>query len=220
MAPTIYSAPQGEADKKARLDQYNVSMTQYIQLFNELGNKESKGNSTNSLNELKEKTRTAAVSVAEKSSVTGSVDPSLPDTDEFDLEWIHGYRGYDCRNNAFYFSSKDASSSAAYRYIVYPVATLGVVLILPENYKSSSSSSSNANKLQQRYFRGHTDDILSIAIQINKETLDPIVATGQQALGSVFIWDPRTMQTLSSITTKQKSVVQLAFSGDGKLLVT
>lgn len=57
------------------------------------------------------------------------------------LSLLCSYRGYDCRNNLFYTSSGE---------VVYHVAAVGVV------YNRSAHS--------QRFYTGHTDDILCLAL--------------------------------------------------------
>ena len=51
-------------------------------------------------------------------------------------------------------------------------------------------------------------------------TKESRLATSQQATSALFVWDASKLATLSSVSTKQKSISQLAFSGDGKLLVS
>lgn len=75
----------------------------------------------------------------------------------------------------------------------------------------------------QRYFRGHTDDIVSMAVHKGgscEDTADAIVATGQQGVGSVFVWEVPSLRTLAVLKPKQKNVHLLAFSGDGKKLIS
>lgn len=68
------------------------------------------------------------------------------------------YRGYDCRSNLFYTQTGE---------IVYHVAAVGVVY--------------NRQQNTQRFYLGHDDDILCLAIHPLKD----YVATGQ--VGFVFI---------------------------------
>lgn len=139
--------------------------------------------------------------VFNKMSESGIVSSVAPETDDLELDWVYGYRGFDTRNNVVYVSSDERV------LIVYFAAGLGVVFDPVSN--------------TQMYFRGHTDDIMSIAIfHPSALGLNPIVATGQQAEADIFVWDPFTIKTLSSLRTKQKSVNMLCFSGDGKLLVS
>ena len=134
--------------------------------------------------------------------------PSAPDSDELNLEWVHGYRGYDCRNNVrFVYGSS---------LIVYPAAALGVVY--------------NMAKKTQNYFMGHNDDIsaLTTADMIDVDnTTNALVATGQQGKGPIFVWcisnpsskDPNVViKSISTINTKQKTVQFLLFSHDSRLL--
>lgn len=53
------------------------------------------------------------------------------------LEWIHGYRGHQCRNNLFYTAGKE---------VVYFVAGVGVVY--------------NTREHTQKFYLGHNDDII------------------------------------------------------------
>ena len=62
------------------------------------------------------------------------------------------YRGYDCRNNLFYMQTGE---------IVYHIAAVGVV------YNKQTHS--------QRFYLGHDDDILCLAIHPVKD----VIATGQ-----------------------------------------
>lgn len=71
---------------------------------------------------------------------------------------VISYRGYDCRSNLFYTQTGE---------IVYHVAAVGVVY--------------NRQQNTQRFYLGHDDDILCLAIHPLKD----YVATGQ--VGFVFI---------------------------------
>ncbi|KAK3533086.1 hypothetical protein QTP70_006772 [Hemibagrus guttatus] len=53
------------------------------------------------------------------------------------LEWVHGYRGHQCRNNLYYTAGKE---------IVYFVAGVGVVY--------------NTREHTQKFYLGHNDDII------------------------------------------------------------
>ncbi|KAI8479125.1 Echinoderm microtubule-associated protein-like 5, partial [Branchiostoma belcheri] len=53
------------------------------------------------------------------------------------LEWVYGYRGHQCRNNLYYTATKE---------VVYFVAGVGVVF--------------NTREHSQRFFLGHSDDII------------------------------------------------------------
>lgn len=81
--------------------------------------------------------------------------------------FFFSYRGYDCRSNLFYTQTGE---------IVYHVAAVGVVY--------------NRQQNTQRFYLGHDDDILCLAIHPLKD----YVATGQ--VGSVFTCN-KTFNSLS-----------------------
>eukprot|EP00953_Heterococcus_sp_UTEX-ZZ885_P031969 16726-Heterococcus_DN1.PRE.1 len=83
-----------------------------------------------------------------------------PSANDLELEWVHGYRAQDCRNNAVY------SASGA---VVYHAAAVGIALV--RDGKSSSGSA------KQQFNTVHTDDVLSLALHPEGR----LVATGQMA---------------------------------------
>ncbi|KTF91366.1 hypothetical protein cypCar_00030526, partial [Cyprinus carpio] len=126
------------------------------------------------------------------------------------LHFIHGYRGYDCRSNLFYTQTGE---------IVYHVAAVGVVY--------------NRQQNTQRFYLGHDDDILCLAIHPVKD----YVATGQvqsAAQTSVFVtahrvgrdssihvWETEFLKPLSVLKGfHQFGVCALDFSADGKRLAS
>jgi len=147
----------------------------------------------------------------EKSNCSGVQDCEAPSADDLELDWVYGYRGYDCRNNTFYLHG---DGDLACRGIIYHAAALGIVLY-PHGVKGKSAKC-------QRYFRGHTDDIIAMSVmELPSDTgngIDTIVATGQIGMGNVFVWNAKTLKTLSTLPTKQKSVIQVAFSTDRRLV--
>nr|KAG5687806.1 hypothetical protein BaRGS_005436 [Batillaria attramentaria] len=100
---------------------------------------------------------------------------ALGPNDGLKLEHVHGYRGYDCRNNLFYTQTGE---------VVYHVAAVGIIF--------------NKEKNQQRFYTQHSDDILCLCIHPLKD----LIATGQTADvcfsggsdGNVFIWGGITLQ--------------------------
>ncbi|XP_064600933.1 echinoderm microtubule-associated protein-like 6 [Liolophura sinensis] len=115
--------------------------------------------------------------------------------DGLKLKYVHGYRGYDCRNNVFYTQTGE---------IVYHVAAVGVVYTREKN--------------EQRFYVEHTDDILCLCIHPLKD----YVATGQVGRDpTVHVWDTQTMKTVSILKGQhQRGVCAVDFSGDGKKLAS
>ncbi|XP_037397929.1 echinoderm microtubule-associated protein-like 5 isoform X4 [Pygocentrus nattereri] len=111
------------------------------------------------------------------------------------LHFIHGYRGYDCRSNLFYTQTGE---------IVYHVAAVGIVY--------------NRQQNTQRFYLGHDDDILCLAIHPLKD----YVATGQVGRdSSIHIWETEFLKPLSVLRGfHQFGVCALDFSADGKRLAS
>ena len=109
------------------------------------------------------------------------------------LEWVHGYRSRDAKNNISYLM--DGS-------IGYHAAGLGVV------YEPTDHT--------QKFFNLHVDDVTAIAFSPDKRT----IATGE--LGpkpSIYIWDGITMAMKYQLKGKlEKGIQSLAFSPSGKML--
>ena len=85
-----------------------------------------------------------------------------------EIEWVHGYRSRDSRNNIGYLA--DGS-------IAYHAAALGIVY--------------NPTEHSQRFFKMHIDDVTAIAFSPDGRT----IATGE--IGPkpmICIWDAITMQ--------------------------
>ncbi|CAF95573.1 unnamed protein product [Tetraodon nigroviridis] len=108
------------------------------------------------------------------------------------LEWIHGYRGHQCRNNLYYTAGKE---------VVYFVAGVGVVY--------------NTRDHTQKFYLGHNDDIISLAIHPDKVQ----VATGQVGKDPfICIWDTYSMQTVSILRdVHTHGVACLAFDAEGQV---
>ncbi|CAB3992368.1 echinoderm microtubule-associated -like 6 [Paramuricea clavata] len=111
------------------------------------------------------------------------------------LEWVYGYRGHQCRNNLYFTSSKE---------VVYFVAGVGVVY----NVKGNS----------QRFFLGHNDDIISLALHPEKQ----LVATGQVGKDPyICVWDAKNCQTVSILKDgHQRGIASLAFNNAGTHLAS
>ncbi|KAG7492916.1 hypothetical protein MATL_G00019970 [Megalops atlanticus] len=111
------------------------------------------------------------------------------------LQFVHGYRGWDCRNNLFYTQAGEA---------VYHVAAVAVVY--------------NRGQHTQRFYLGHDDDILSLAVHPLKD----YVATGQVGRDpAIHVWDVQTLKCLSLLRGHhQRGVCALDFTADGKSLLS
>lgn len=97
------------------------------------------------------------------------------------------YRGYDCRDNVFCLKSGE---------IVYHVAALGIVLNTEQNL--------------QRFYNGHTDDILCLAVSPDMT----LVATGQIGRDPpVHVWDPTNLEVKSILKgAHYRGICALGFS--------
>jgi hypothetical protein len=98
----------------------------------------------------------ALKSIKKEELAPGEKRLAAPD-DSVHLEFVHGYRGFDCRNNLFYTQNGE---------IVYHVAAVGIVY--------------NREKNTQRFYTEHTDDILALAIHPIKD----YIATGQVSVAA------------------------------------
>ena len=68
-------------------------------------------------------------------------DRTAPDS-QLRLEWVYGYRGHQCHSNLYYTASGE---------VVYFVAGVAVVY--------------SVAKAQQRFFLGHSDDIIRFMLE-------------------------------------------------------
>ncbi|XP_008295351.1 echinoderm microtubule-associated protein-like 6 [Stegastes partitus] len=131
----------------------------------------------------------------EKKQQVGSLKRQKGPDQGLRLQFVHGYRGYDCRNNLFYTQGGE---------VLYHVAAVGVVY--------------NRQLHSQRFYLGHDDDILSLSIHPLKD----YAATGQVGRDpAIHVWDIQTLKCLSLLKGfHQRGVCALDFSADGKSLVS
>ena len=119
-------------------------------------------------------------------------DGEAPDA-TLDLDYVHGYRCHDMRNNLRYTADGK---------LAYCCAGVGVIMDQKTN--------------TQKHFMGHTDDIHSIALHPNGKS----IATGQ--IGPkprLCIWNTATMETNMLITEPlTKGIKHIAISADGRYL--
>ncbi len=136
---------------------------------------------------------TAVVNTVPSNYKPSKLDGTTPDAN-LDLEFVHGYRCHDTRNNLRYTANGE---------FVYHTAAVGIVY--------------NKDEHKQKFLIEHFDDITALAIHPNKK----IVATGE--IGPyplISIWDTESMEALVRIREPlQKGINHLAFSSDGKYLV-
>jgi WD40 repeat protein len=132
-------------------------------------------------------------------------------TSYLELEWVHGYRGHDCRNNIFYLNSNQ---------VAFPAAGLCIV----------SDRQVNGNQ-SQHFFSEHGDDVLSLAVfkQSNSVTILASGEIGKSPAVFLYSWTQNVdsglfggnFQTLACLRgCHTKGVTQICFSQDGALLFT
>ncbi|XP_062320153.1 echinoderm microtubule-associated protein-like 6 isoform X2 [Osmerus eperlanus] len=131
----------------------------------------------------------------EKKLQVGSLKRQRGPDEGLRLQFVHGYRGYDCRNNLFYTQTGE---------VVYHVAAVGVVY--------------NRQQHVQRFYLGHDDDILCLTVHPLKD----YAATGQVGRDpAIHVWDIQTLKCFSLLKGHhQRGVCALDFSADGKTLVS
>jgi microtubule-associated protein-like 6 len=129
---------------------------------------------------------------------TGWVKPPLnqnkaPNVD-LQLEYVHGYRSKDMRNNLKYLKNGN---------VVYNAAALGIVLDIASN--------------TQKFFNLHTDDIT--AMDVHPDGI--MVATGEIGPKPViYVWNSNTMQSVWKFKGGlEKGIANLGFSKSGDKLV-
>ncbi|PWA28193.1 hypothetical protein CCH79_00020518, partial [Gambusia affinis] len=130
-----------------------------------------------------------------KKKLIGSLKRQKAPEEGLRLQFVHGYRGFDCRNNLFYTQTGE---------VVFHVAAVAVV------YHRVQHS--------QRFYLGHDDDILSLTVHPLKD----YVASAQVGRDpAIHIWDIQTLKCLSLVKGHHsKGICALDFTADGKSLVS
>jgi WD40 repeat protein len=191
VAPTAWSATP-PADTKDNATEYRRLLTEFSAMHGDLRKKQDDAAKLATYDAVRKKAR----DVFNKMSDSGVTSAAAPDNDELELEWVHGIRAFDTRNNVRYMQGPKNSKGEPTFKLVYHVASLGVVY--------------DPLQRKQRYFRGHTDDIMSLATYTSapEPGKDPVtwVATGQQAAANTYVWDASSLQTLAVLQTGQKSI--------------
>ncbi|KAK9711895.1 Echinoderm microtubule-associated protein-like 5 [Basidiobolus ranarum] len=134
---------------------------------------------------------------------------SLP-SESLQLDHVYGYRTRDCRNNIFPLPTSTSESPE----LVYFAGSVGIVHDVRSN--------------TQRFFTGHNDDVISIAVHPSGEytaTGDVASVIDPQGGVKVHIWQSKKPEAPPVATLKCgsgtifKGVVSISFSPDGKYLV-
>eukprot|EP01114_Cavostelium_apophysatum_P005619 TRINITY_DN1680_c0_g1_i2.p1 TRINITY_DN1680_c0_g1~~TRINITY_DN1680_c0_g1_i2.p1 ORF type:complete len:1023 (-),score=268.98 TRINITY_DN1680_c0_g1_i2:52-3120(-) len=138
-------------------------------------------------------------SVYPPTNYSPSRNAKRPPSQTLELEFVYGYRGYDCRDNLHF--NKDG-------HLIFNSAALGVVF--------------DPQTRNQTFYTRHDDDVVSLAVHTDGE----IAATGQVAsLRSkkprILVWNTTTRETVQEISGfHDRSVCALAFSKTGDLLAS
>ena len=116
----------------------------------------------------------------------------------FHLDWVHGFRCKDVRNNLRYNSSGK---------ILFHAGSVSVVMDKVSNTQKINSS--------------HSNDVVSMDVFIPKDHSCTYVATGEVGVNPrIVIWDGDTAETLSIIRGFHKNAVtHLSFDMTGRKLV-
>jgi WD40 repeat protein len=151
---------------------------------------------------------------AERMTPKGYFDSSRPNS-SLTLDWIHGYRGFDCRNNVRYADELGSQ-------ILYTAAALSI--IQSKEKIGNSNVTKNQIDKKQSYFGEHTDDVISIAMQDSfgqKDHTSTLIASGE--IGkipaiNIYNWNSltETFETLAAVKGYHTGgVSQLCFSRSG-----
>ncbi len=136
------------------------------------------------------------------------VNPSEPE-ENYALEYVYGYRTYDCRSNLYYTANGK---------VVFNVAALGVILD-PKSNTQAFFGGGTLSKSTKAVLDQHDDDIICLAISPDRK----YVATGQVgAKPALYIWDTETgkLKTPKSkykLTAKNtRAIACCSWSSDSK----
>ncbi|EKX32589.1 hypothetical protein GUITHDRAFT_82168, partial [Guillardia theta CCMP2712] len=115
------------------------------------------------------------------------------------LDFVHGYRGWDCNNNVFFTIADE---------VAYFVGSLGVVL--------------EPSSRRQKHYSGPPNRSMKEVMSMAMHPAGSIVATGEFALAPhILIWDLSTLATLKDLSgVHEGGISALAFSKDGKRLAS
>ncbi|TNV82525.1 hypothetical protein FGO68_gene16014 [Halteria grandinella] len=120
--------------------------------------------------------------------------PEAPE-EEFEVEYVYGYRTFDCRQNLRYNAKGQP---------VYMVAALGVILDTESNTQKvfGGKETKMVAKNESDDSKYHVDDILSLDISADRKT----VVTGQVGKAPcVHVWDAETAEQRCTFKLKEGS---------------
>jgi microtubule-associated protein-like 6 len=131
------------------------------------------------------------------SRLSPSADGRRPSS-RLNLEFVHGYRAIDCKNNLFY-ASRDCAEDG----MVFHAAAVGIVMS-PDR--------------EQRFFLDHGDDITCLAIRDDGSA----VATGEVGKDPrVHVWHPRSMAPIVTLSgVHKRGILALTFTSSGGRLIS
>ena len=133
------------------------------------------------------------------------VNSNVRPTSNLSLDWVHGYRGFDCRNNLGFVV--DSGVSSGYRVLF---STAGLVVAQDRDSKS------------QIYFGEHGDDIISLTSLVLPNSDKTLIASGEIGkTPAIYVYEFSNGKFTSLVCLKgfhSKGVSQLVFSNDGYTL--
>jgi len=133
-------------------------------------------------------------SVAEPTVLPPS-DLAVP-RDALQLEWVHGYRAQDARQNLFYTAGGSA--------VVYPASQVAVRL--------------DITKWQQKFLHDHSDEVSCLAVSPDRKL---VASANQGRRPTVIIWDALTMTVLQVLRGfHRRSIIKVAWSHDSRLVAS
>ena len=107
VAPTAWSTtPPSDTAVKAK--EYREALVEFSTMHGDL---RKKGDAA-AQRETYDKVRKKAREVFNKMSDSGVTSAAAPDNDELELEWIHGMRAFDTRNNVRYLQVQTRQTNA------------------------------------------------------------------------------------------------------------
>jgi microtubule-associated protein-like 6 len=122
------------------------------------------------------------------------INPATPDAD-YEVEYVYGYRTFDCRQNLKYTSSGKATFMAAALGVILDPETNKMQVYGGVETKMEAKGTADDTKF-------HMDDILSLDISLDRKT----IVTGQVGYQpSIHVWDAETCEQITMFRLKEGS---------------